>query len=42
MKKVKAKIAPSLLSGDFAQLASECNKMLDYGTYIHSRLDRNE
>ncbi|RKP11033.1 Ribulose-phosphate 3-epimerase-like protein [Thamnocephalis sphaerospora] len=31
-----AKIAPSLLSGDFANLASECKRMLDLGAdYLH-------
>ncbi|KAJ1989166.1 RIBULOSE-phosphate 3-epimerase [Dimargaris cristalligena] len=31
-----AKIAPSLLSGDFANLASECQRMLDLGAdYLH-------
>ncbi|KAJ1675427.1 RIBULOSE-phosphate 3-epimerase [Spiromyces aspiralis] len=33
---VVPKIAPSLLSGDFAKLASECQRMLDYGAeYLH-------
>jgi pentose-5-phosphate-3-epimerase len=31
---LKAQIAPSLLSGDFAILASECNRMLDLGADI--------
>lgn len=31
-----AKIAPSLLSGDFARLAEECQRMLDLGAdYLH-------
>ncbi|PIA18141.1 Ribulose-phosphate 3-epimerase [Coemansia reversa NRRL 1564] len=33
---VTAKIAPSLLSGDFAHLAEECERMLDLGAdYLH-------
>ncbi|KAL0479372.1 ribulose-phosphate 3-epimerase, partial [Acrasis kona] len=33
---MKAIIAPSLLSGDFAILAEECNRMLDLGAdYLH-------
>ncbi|KAI9474557.1 RIBULOSE-phosphate 3-epimerase [Coemansia sp. RSA 989] len=33
---VKAKIAPSLLSGDFARLADECERMLGLGAdYLH-------
>ncbi|KAJ2366890.1 RIBULOSE-phosphate 3-epimerase, partial [Coemansia sp. RSA 2611] len=33
---VRAKIAPSLLSGDFAQLAAECQRMLSLGAdYLH-------
>ncbi|KAJ2851227.1 RIBULOSE-phosphate 3-epimerase [Coemansia brasiliensis] len=33
---VKAKIAPSLLSGDFAHLAEECERMLGLGAdYLH-------
>jgi hypothetical protein len=36
LKLPRAKIAPSLLSGDFANLASECKRMLEYGAdYLH-------
>jgi ribulose-phosphate 3-epimerase len=31
MSRLKALIAPSLLSGDFARLADECNRMLELG-----------
>ncbi|OLY79801.1 Ribulose-phosphate 3-epimerase, cytoplasmic isoform [Smittium mucronatum] len=35
-KLLKVKIAPSLLSGDFAQLANECQRMLGFGAdYLH-------
>ncbi|PVV05416.1 hypothetical protein BB560_000068 [Smittium megazygosporum] len=33
---LKIKIAPSLLSGDFAYLARDCERMVDYGAdYLH-------
>lgn len=36
MSILKYKLAPSLLSGDFAQLAKECKTMLEYGAeYLH-------
>ncbi|KAF3327702.1 ribulose-phosphate 3-epimerase [Carex littledalei] len=36
MEKVKAKIAPSMLSSDFANLASEAEKMLQFGAdWLH-------
>ncbi|OMJ12103.1 Ribulose-phosphate 3-epimerase, cytoplasmic isoform [Smittium culicis] len=35
-KLLKVKIAPSLLAGDFAQLAQECQRMISYGAdYLH-------
>jgi ribulose-phosphate 3-epimerase len=36
MEGVKAKIAPSMLSSDFANLASEAEKMLQFGAdWLH-------
>jgi len=33
---LKAKIAPSILAGDFANLATDCNKVIDYGAdWLH-------
>ncbi len=35
-RQLTAKIAPSILSADFARLASECQRMVDLGAdYLH-------